>query len=205
MWDSKDNCYLSFCTVYISGFSCNLLWPLLSTKIPSDVQRLCCAVLLAVNHLHLPARRKPFRACCPWPTCPPLRPWSSHGATASQRATHIAHRCTRKAAQELVGAAASGRAKDSRRNLEKAAASKAWIMMTMSRITWMHVSRIQIMVSRRIWSDSCYLFKKKQAAVHCGRWTSFSLSVKPKCLFFDSQSQRHHPGASLGFPRIADP
>ncbi|XP_054880321.1 lysine-specific demethylase phf2 isoform X3 [Poeciliopsis prolifica] len=104
------------------------------------------------SRLRLPAHRRPFRACCPWPTCPPRRPWSSRGATASPRATRTARRRTRRAAREPAGAAtASGPPRGSRRNLEKAAASRAWTTTTTSRITWTRVSKTPTTCTRR-WS-----------------------------------------------------
>lgn len=109
--------------------------------------------IITVSHLHLPARRRLYRACCPWPTCRLQTACSSRGATASQkttarwRATRTARRPARRAAEEDLAAAtmSSGPTSGSRRNLGRAAVLRAWTTM-MSRITWTPVSRIQIMV-----------------------------------------------------------
>lgn len=108
--------------------------------------------VLTVSHLHLPAHRRPFRACCPWPTCRLQTACSSRGATAnpktiaSRRATRIARKLARSPAGEPAAATtASGPPNGSQRSPGRAAVLRAWTTM-MTRITWMHVSRTPIMV-----------------------------------------------------------
>ena len=109
--------------------------------------------VLTVSHLHPPAHRKPFRACCPWQTCHLQTACNRPGATASprtiasQRTTLTAHRLARRLQEPTAVAAitASGQTNVSRRKPERAAVLTVW-SLTMIRITWMHASRTLIMV-----------------------------------------------------------